>query len=104
MKTLSILLSVIIYAATIVCVYMGFNKMFVYENSNDSFGTHINAYVGGDAYNYIINSGQATAYFVLAVLCVITATSILIITKLYENKEIRAYNEPLPETTLNNNQ
>ena len=27
----------------------------------------INAYVGGDAYNYIINGNYATAYFVLAV-------------------------------------
>lgn len=27
----------------------------------------MNAYVGGDAYDYIINANQATAYFVLAV-------------------------------------
>jgi len=39
---------------------LGFHKMFAYD------GYRTNAYVGGDAYNYIINSNYATGYFVLS--------------------------------------
>lgn len=42
---------------------LGFFKMLVYEY--DDYDA-INAYVGGDAYNFIINGTYATAYFVLA--------------------------------------
>ena len=38
---------------------IGFYKMLIYDD-------YTNAYVGGDAYNYIINGTYATAYFVLA--------------------------------------
>jgi hypothetical protein len=47
----------------------GFYKIFFYSNSDYSTGT--NVYVGGDAYNYIINSGRATGYFVLALMFVV---------------------------------
>ena len=40
---------------------LGFFKMLIYDDYNE-----INAYVGGDAYNFIINGTYATAYFVLA--------------------------------------
>ena len=47
-------------------MFRGFDKMTNY-NSPDSYGPSKNAYVGGDAYNYIINGNYATGYFVLAV-------------------------------------
>ena len=50
----------IIIAIIFMCI--GFHKLWFYENPE--YGTKINAYVGGDAYNYIINAGKATAYFV----------------------------------------
>lgn len=43
---------------------MGLYKMFIYGNDEQS-KSYVNVYVGGDAYNYIINSNLATAYFVL---------------------------------------
>lgn len=52
-------------------VLQGFNKMFRYD---DSSWAPVNAYVGGDAYNFIINGTYATAYFVLAAGCMIAAT------------------------------
>ena len=48
-----------------VVTYKGYDKLTNYYNSE--FGVlNKNAYVGGDAYNYIINGTYATAYFVLA--------------------------------------
>jgi hypothetical protein len=46
---------------------MGWYKMTVYRNSESSFVDNKNAYVGGDAYNYIINGTYSTSYFVLAI-------------------------------------
>lgn len=45
---------------------IGFFHMFFYENSDTYYSTNVNAYVGGDAYNYIINATRATAYFVIS--------------------------------------
>lgn len=55
----------------VIFVLQGFNKMFRYD---DSSWDPVNAYVGGDAYNFIINGTYATAYFVLAAGCMIAAT------------------------------
>ena len=44
---------------------MGFYKTNFYKNSEYSWETTVNAYVGGDAYNYIINGNYATGYYVL---------------------------------------
>jgi len=62
------------YAASAMSLLTGFDKMYVYHNSDYAFD---NAYVGGDAYNYIINAGYATAYFVLAMGFLITGTIFL---------------------------
>lgn len=47
-------------------LYKGYDKMTNYYSSEYSSRT-VNAYVGGDAYNYIINGNYATGFFVLAV-------------------------------------
>ena len=44
-------------------ILFGYFKVLFYINEEDSL---LNAYVGGDAYNYIINACMATAYWVLA--------------------------------------
>lgn len=46
---------------SLIPLFMGLNKMLIYDNSGET----INAYVGGDAYNYIINANYSTAFFVL---------------------------------------
>lgn len=43
------------------------------------YKTTVNAYVGGDAYNYIINSNHMIAYFILALVCVIIACTFIIV-------------------------
>lgn len=66
------------YICTGVCIITGFYKMFVYKNSELLFSQSKNAYVGGDAYNYIINAGYSTAWFALAVVCSIIGLTFVI--------------------------
>lgn len=94
MKKLAILFYVLMTAS----VLKGFHKLFVYE-SPDGFGDAVNAYVGGDAYNYIINAGQAAAYFVLGVLCAVIAMTCLLLDK-KEQKQVN--NENHLESQQNN--
>lgn len=65
-------LCVICIIIGIVMVGMGFYKHLVYVNSE--YGSNVNAYVGGDAYNYIINGAYFTAYAVLGMGSFIIAT------------------------------
>lgn len=65
-------MKVIMYLTSMFFVGVGFYKIFSYRPP------HTNAYVGGDAYNYIINSNYATGYFVLALLFAIIGSGILI--------------------------
>jgi len=63
----------------------GFYKIFYYTNYSFSSilsSENVNAYVGGDAYNYMINSQRATAYFVLALLFVVLGSAFLIINEI----------------------
>lgn len=56
----------------IIFLCIGFFKAYVY--SNPEWGDSINAYVGGDAYNYIINASFFTAYSILGMGSLIIAT------------------------------
>ena len=67
-------LSIVFYFLSVVMAYKGFQKILVYDSDSG-----VNAYVGGDAYNYIINSGYATAFFVLAGTFAIMATLFIVI-------------------------
>jgi len=60
-------LSIICFLASVVFYALGFDKMYNYTNSEYSFIKNHNAYVGGDAYNYIINGTYSTAFFVLGI-------------------------------------
>jgi len=83
------LFSVIGFIGAIVSISMGFYKLCIYENNDsDSYfsSSSKNVYVGGDAYNYIINGTYATSYFVLAVVCMVFACSMLILKSINQNK------------------
>ncbi|HMS69347.1 MAG TPA: hypothetical protein PKD18_14475 [Saprospiraceae bacterium] len=72
---------------SIIFLYMGFDKIFNYENSELS-DIKKNVYVGGDAYNYIINSNLSTSYFVLATFFGLVAVGIMIIKSIEKLKQI----------------
>ena len=57
-------------------LYKGIDKMTNYYNGDYK---QINAYVGGDAYNYIINGNYATAFFVLTAMFVLAAIGLMIL-------------------------
>lgn len=69
--------AVVFFLMAAAMVYQGYDKLTNYYNS--SYGVlNVNAYVGGDAYNYIINGTYTIAYFVLTsgfmisgILCII---------------------------------
>ena len=62
-------LSIIPFIVSSFFLYKGYDKMTNYKNPSDSSpfsDDRINAYVGGDAYNYIINGNYAISFFVVA--------------------------------------
>lgn len=64
---------------------MGLYKMFVYD-SGGLYSDPVNAAVGGDAYNLIINSTQSTAWMVLAGALLVSSFLSEIMYTLKENK------------------
>lgn len=52
-------IGIITFIVSIFCLLAGFDKLWAAD-------AYRNSYVGGDAYNLIINASKATAYFVLA--------------------------------------
>ena len=66
--------------------YMGVDKMIHYNSGEFYPYEAINAYVGGDAYNYIINGTYATAYFVLTMMFVLSAIGVEIINYISKEK------------------
>ncbi|WP_051524890.1 MULTISPECIES: hypothetical protein [Exiguobacterium] len=78
--------------AFIIFLGIGFHKLTVYENpsSDDEYvftdeEDSVNAYVGGDAYNYMINASQATAYFVLAGFSLLSTICLFILNAIQMN-------------------
>jgi hypothetical protein len=71
---------IILYIASLIFICLGFHKLYAYENSE--YGETVNAYVGSDAHNFIINTGYATSFFILALILSIVATGLLILDKL----------------------
>lgn len=73
------ILAIGFFIVSVVMLSKGINKMTVYNYSEYSYVSE-NAYVGGDAYNYIINGTYSTSFFVLfsgffigGMICVVTA-------------------------------
>lgn len=59
-------LSSIAFIVSAIVLGFGLDKMFNYDSGEFYPYEYHNAYVGGDAYNYIINSNYASGFFVLA--------------------------------------
>ena len=57
--------------------YKGLDKMFRYDSGDSYPHKYVNAYVGGDAYNYIINGTYATAFFVLTAMFVLASIGLV---------------------------
>lgn len=64
---------------SLVTLFKGINKMVSYSSGDHYPYKSVNAYVGGDAYNYIINGTYATAFFVLTTMFVLAAIGFVII-------------------------
>lgn len=61
-----ILVAVIFWVVSGVFFYKAYDVKTNYYNSEDFYSLNENAYVGGDAYNYIINGTYFTGYSVIA--------------------------------------
>ena len=84
-----VLFSVLGFIGALSSIGMGFYKMFFYTNYSESeylSNYNVNAYVGGDAYNYIINGTYTTSYFVLALVFTVFACTMLILKKINVDK------------------
>lgn len=80
-----VICSLVSFVASAWSLYRGIDKMTHYYSSEFSSSLNVNAYVGGDAYNYIINGTYTTAFFVLAVGFFLGAIGFLILH--YMNKK-----------------
>lgn len=69
MRIFLYLFGTINYLAALVFMAIGYDKYANYDNYEDGLlsDMSVNAYVGGDAYNFIINGTYMTAFFALAV-------------------------------------
>lgn len=77
------------YVLSTISTVIGFYKLWVYESPEDSvYGSSVgvNAVVGGDAYNFMINATTAVAYFVVALIFVVIASALLITKSIRDNK------------------
>lgn len=57
--------AIVLLIVGLISIGIAFDKKNNYVNSEYSFVDKVNVYVGGDAYNYIINSNYFTGYIVL---------------------------------------
>ena len=105
-------LSFILLLTGITFLTLGFDRIHNYNNP-DSEESHLldddneepkNAYVGGDAYNYIINGTHSTSYFVLASAMFILSVLLFICQIQYDTRELirkaQQENEDAPSTYL----
>lgn len=97
------ILGIIIFIVSLVFICLGFDKLIDY-------GTYSNKYVGGDAYNFIINASKATAYFVLATFFLLLSigcgifyyfSNLKINTEIGKNKDISIKNNSQTITSMN---
>lgn len=72
-------LSIVSLVCAAFTLFKGIHKMTVYDSGDYYPYDIVNAYVGGDAYNYIINGTYATAFFVLTAMFVLAAIGLMVI-------------------------
>ncbi len=90
------------FGLSLICICIGLDKLFRYKNGDVYPYELQNAYVGGDAYNYIINGNYATACFVLATMFVIIGFGVLVFAYLKQAYcERTTKSEPIETETSN---
>ena len=77
-------IAAVLYTSSAGLVAKALYQMLVYKNPESVLDDSANVYVGGDAYNYIINSGRATVWAVFALICAVVATGIIIADQINE--------------------
>lgn len=88
-----LIIGLLLYCLSLYPFGKGYDKMHHYHMSSSSYSSSkdVNAYVGGDAYNYIINGNYSTAYYTLAAGLVVSGSIFVcagvIAGKLDDNKE-----------------
>lgn len=99
--------STILFIIAIICIIVGaimlnkgHDKMTNYYSSS-YFGSSQNAYVGGDAYNYIINGTYSTTFCIVGMGCLIMALISFIggcyfITSTQDTNDVHSNVEELP--------
>lgn len=99
-----LVLALLFFVASGVAFYFGYDKMTNYYNSESYPRLNTNAYVGGDAYNYIINGNYATGFYVLSmgtliagVICLGARAIIGVIPDYKPVKERKELSDDLPE-------
>jgi len=82
-------LSGVMFLVSSIMIYRGYDKLTNYYYSDTLSSLNKNAYVGGDAYNYIINGARSTSFFVLATMFAILGVGFIIIGYLDKISNIR---------------
>ncbi|WP_314346003.1 hypothetical protein [Haemophilus parahaemolyticus] len=68
------------YIGAVISIGYGLSKIMMYKNfGSDLSSLNVNAYVGGDGYNYIINGTYATTFCVLAAALAIIGSTCFIV-------------------------
>ncbi|PFM68546.1 hypothetical protein COJ66_20870 [Bacillus cereus] len=68
---------IIFYIHSAVLLFLGFDRLGGYQNSETYTDSNKYAYVGGDAYNYIINTNVLTGFFVLSASFFVAGTMLI---------------------------
>lgn len=91
-------LSSIAFIISAIVLGLGLDKMFNYDSGEYYPYEYHNAYVGGDAYNYIINGNYATGFFVLAAMFALMGIGFIV---LYYLSKMADGQSKLPSTNQN---
>ena len=75
-------IGIALIVASLIFFYKGYDKTNNYRNSDSIYSENVNAYVGGDAYNYIINAEYANGNFIIAIGLDIIATILIVSEKI----------------------
>lgn len=70
-------------------LFKGIHKLCFYDSGDRYPYEPVNAYVGGDAYNFIINGTYATSYFVLTTMFVLAAIGLVLVHYVAKQKELK---------------
>lgn len=89
-----VIIGIALILAAIICMALGFDCKLRYYNNESRPEYSVNAYVGGDAYNFIINGTYFTGYMVLACgfgICGTLQLGIAMLIRVFENwrREVR---------------